>query len=358
MSKKKTKPKAEAPPGITQDIKKAVTKVKTLKNKVKKAVTKFKQRFDQMDEAKAKKTALVSLGAVALILAALALTSARTVNPKTPEEMSRTTVMILNNEGTSGGTGVILRSSRSQSEILTNNHICKILERGGRVQTDTEVHFVTSYKPSQFHDLCLVTVAADLKVNTEIADSAPSTYSKASVAGHPSLLPTVVTTGHFSGREIVSILTDVRKCTEEDWKSENGILCMFFGGIPVIELYEAQVVSATIQPGSSGSAVFTEDGKIGGLVFAGSGELGYGLIVPYESVDNFVNVEAKTIKAKRPITTFSPKMKGQSSEAGKITATQKEMIKLCKDNPQEVQSNKTLTMVCKVLEKDLTIWRN
>jgi hypothetical protein len=150
------------------------------------------------------------------------------------------------------------------------------------------------------HDLCEVKVNANLKVNTKVAEHAPAPYSQATVVGHPSLYPIIITKGNFSGRMLIDVRTGTRECTKEDFESENGILCLLLGGIPVVETYDAQLIAATIMPGSSGSPVFDENGEIAGLVFAGSGELSYGFIVPQEYVKAFVDEEAPKMQWKKP----------------------------------------------------------
>src|SRR4051812_8386630 len=45
-------------------------------------------------------------------------------------------VMITNRAKTSGGTGLILKSSISESYILTNAHVCGVVEKGGLVTGD------------------------------------------------------------------------------------------------------------------------------------------------------------------------------------------------------------------------------
>jgi hypothetical protein len=60
------------------------------------------------------------------------------------------------------------------------------------------------------------------------------------------------------------------------------------------------LVTATISPGSSGSAVYNSDMELSGVVFAGSGDLGYAWTVPYEYVRGFLLKESKHIKYSKP----------------------------------------------------------
>ncbi len=204
----------------------------------------------------------------------------------------------------SGGTGVILGSFSTKSLILTNNHVCESLALGGTVITDnSQKHSVTGYRQSLVHDMCIVEVAEDLGVNTRLADRAPKPYDEAIVVGHPALLPTIITKGHFSGKMSEDIFLGVKPCSDADLETPSGIFCLLFGGLPIIKRYEVQVVSPTIMPGSSGSAVYNSSGELAGLVFAGRGELGYGMIVPHEYILAFVLVELRTLQNKVPNTT-------------------------------------------------------
>lgn len=225
---------------------------------------------------------------------------------KTTAEMASAAVAITTPSERSGGTGVILESSSSESYILTNNHVCHVVVNGGIVKTDNNRKYeVVSYRPSAMHDLCLITVKADLGVNTAIANKAPELYEDAAIAGHPNLFPTVVTRGHFSKIDRGEVVIGTRTCTEEELHSGAAMFCLFMGGIPVVKSYEMQLVTATIMAGSSGSAVYNSRGQLSGLVFAGQGDLGYAFIVPFEYVEGFLNNELPTVVPLYPNTTRS-----------------------------------------------------
>jgi len=209
---------------------------------------------------------------------------------KTPHPSSYT-VMVTDMVGNRGGSGVVIKNTPSESFILTNQHVCDgALKMGGKIKrTNGEYHVVTGYLTDIEHDLCVLTVAADLEQSIRIADSAPAIYTEATITGHPDLMPNIITKGHFGGREIIKLVVGSRKCTDSDLTNVNiSLYCMFFGAVPVTRLYESQVVSATIMSGSSGSAVLNERGELAGLVFAGNDKgLSYAYIVPYEAIKNF-----------------------------------------------------------------------
>lgn len=258
--------------------------------------------------SKKKQSSTKSLIVKLTIVALLVLGTIKLLSPANPprNDVQSSAVMITNTEGTHGGSGVILSSSQTRSEILTNSHVCRVVENGGMVKTKNREYAVTSYKHSKTHDICLITVDANLRINTAVAKETPDPYYEtARISGHPSLFPNVVTSGHYSGKKVISVMTGVRPCTEEDIKDERKvILCMLMGGIPEIKRYESTLVTATISPGSSGSGVYNDKGELTGLVFAGAGNLGYAWTVPYEFLINFLEKEQQTIEASRPNNTI------------------------------------------------------
>jgi S1-C subfamily serine protease len=225
----------------------------------------------------------------------------RTIKPTNNQEYANTSVMITKLDGRSGGTGVIISSANAQSKILTNAHVCGLLKNGGIVRSERMKGIVKSFQISNNHDLCLVTTNNNFKVNTVLAKEEPDVYDDAIISGHPHLLPNIVTYGHFSQKELITIMMSMRPCTIEDITNDKtAIYCQLLGGIPSIRSFEAQIVSATIMPGSSGSAVFNSKGELSGLVFAGSGDFGYAMIVPYEYINNFFESELQSLPVNFP----------------------------------------------------------
>lgn len=203
----------------------------------------------------------------------------------------------------SGGSGVVLNSSNDSSQILTNAHVCEVIQNGGLVSSDSNTGVVVSYKVSQFHDLCLITTNVNMRASSAVAKNSPNLYDDAVVVGHPQLLPTLVQRGMFSHKKVITLLAGFKRCTEEEWKNDKlAPLCFLLGGFPILVQREAQVISAFISPGSSGSPVFNSDNEVSGLVFAGRGDPSYGLIVPLEYINEFLNTEVKTLESKRPNT--------------------------------------------------------
>ena len=214
--------------------------------------------------------------------------------PTKASDFAKTSVIIMGKYKRSGGSGVILRSSNKYSEILTNKHVCRLVTSGGFVLKNYRLFIINSIKLYPFHDLCLVKVFHNFKVNTKISRNPPDNFDKAIISGHPALLPHVTTIGNFSGHKIINLIVGLKKCKKEDLRSKYKLYCFLFGGIPVLQSFESQLVTGTILPGSSGSGVFNSKGEISGLVFAGQGKgLGYAFIVPQIHLLNFLNIEKR-----------------------------------------------------------------
>lgn len=229
---------------------------------------------------------LLTTGCAALYMGSRSQSGER---PESNSEYARTSVSIVSPTLHAGGSGVILWSRASKSAILTNLHVCNLIQVGGVVQREGQSWPVMSYRVYTKHDLCVVTVAANLRVNTHVAEDPPDLYSNLVVAGHPALLPTIMSRGHFSSHKIIQMIVDMIPCdgTEE---GQDMMFCMFMGAKPIVQQFDSQPISALIMPGSSGSGVFNDKGEIAGLVFAGPGDgLGYGFIVPQEYIADFLD---------------------------------------------------------------------
>lgn len=230
-----------------------------------------------------------------LILVGASVLIAGRLTRSNKTDLHSTSVMITNREQNHGGTGIILSSGSEKSYVLTNAHVCKVVATGGVVVTNSGGVFqVNSVRISEVSDLCILSVLNDLKSNTYISKTGPEMYDGVQVSGHPALMPNIISRGHVSGQAIIQVMTGFRPCTPED-QQDNALICAFMGGMPVIKSYQSRLVSATIMPGSSGSGVYNSSRQLIGVVFAGSGDFGYGWTVPYEQLVNFVQNESPKI---------------------------------------------------------------
>lgn len=202
---------------------------------------------------------------------------------------ARATVKITRFQG-GGGSGSIIAASPTGSQILTNRHVCNLLEAGGIVEKiDGSTYQVTEYTVDTIHDLCLVYVSANLGESSTVAVNPPELYSAAAISGHPRLLPNVISTGHFGGYTKIKLVTRIETCTKAHLARPNGrLICGFIRGWPVFEQYESQVITATIMGGSSGSGVYDSNGDIAAVAFAGMRGLSYALAVPHGYIVTFL----------------------------------------------------------------------
>lgn len=262
-----------------------------------------------------------------------------------PTDITKNSVMVINKAMNHGGTGVIYQSGQSGSYVLTNKHVCDVLKTaGGVVKTTTGVYQVQAMLESKVSDLCLTFTPANLNQNTLLASEAPKTFSPVKVSGHPALLPTIITTGHFSERQIIQVFIGMQPCTADDASNpDTSLLCAFFGGLPMIKSYESVLVSATIMPGSSGSGVYNANDELSGLVFAGSRDFAYGWTVPYDQVAAFLRSETQTAQWETLDQTIS--LFNKKDEAKGI----KEVLKKCASATEE-----KVLQACQVIKNDMT----
>ena len=211
--------------------------------------------------------------------------NASDLTPKTTAEFKKTSVRVYNTKMNSGGTGSIFSSDKHGSEILTNKHVCRLVEQGGFVEQNTKMYAVVSYKKFTDHDLCLIKVKHNFNINLKVSKKLAKASDTIYVSGHPHLLPHIVTKGHLSDNMEITLIVGIKNSCSED-----PVMCMFFGGDPVFQNFNSQVISNLIQPGSSGSAVFNDDGDVVGVVFAGSGDLSFGFIVPQKYILYFLSM--------------------------------------------------------------------
>lgn len=324
-----------------------------------KTLTKLNQKLTNAIKKLENSTTPATKIIVALaVVAGTALTAATLFGEKS--DITTSTVMITTMNEASGGSGVIIESSNGKTKILTNRHVCEVASNGGLVKTTTgQKHTILKLQQSEAHDLCLITVAAKLKGKVALAGQSPDMYEPATVSGHPALLPNVVTKGHFSGIQVINVFTGVRKCTKQEWDDEDlGLLCFFFNGVlPVVQTFESVLVTATIMPGSSGSAVYNSSKELSGVIFAGSGNIGYGFAVPYEYVANFLNDEVQTLEPIYP--NYKLDIRQILKEEFNQTKVFQDLRKKCDSVNQEnleQDTRKKIIDICEVVIKDLD-WR-
>lgn len=294
------------------------------------------------------KTTLKKLAAGAAAIAAIAF-AAHTCRSTPGNDIIANSVTITNIAGTSGGSGTVLNSSDTYSLVLTNSHVCNVVRNGGKVTGPAGSFLVASYVRSKIHDLCMLSVEGNLRAETKIADQAPTPYyESASISGHPQLMPTVITRGHFSGRKTISVMKGMKPCTDEERNDPNtGLICLIVGGLPDITQYDATLVTATIMPGSSGSGVYNSKNELTAVAFAGQGDLGYAWAVPYESMKNFVYGESRFLQPEFPNNNINVSIAGDNGKTSEANLLKK-LEEVC-NSPDKVKIKDT----CRLINDDI-----
>ena len=253
-------------------------------------------------QKKSKWTPLALLTGSTLLLGAGAFTLLP--NGNDPKKAS---VFITNYQGNSGGSGAVISIKDGKSTVLTNKHVCEVVKNGGYVRdSEGSNHVVETIRMSKDHDLCLVTVNKELPSKLDLSKKAADNFEKVTTVGHPRLLPTTITQGHAGPVIDISVVTGSKECpsSPEGLSDDEIFSCMFFGKLPIISKLPAQYTTTMIQPGSSGSPTVNESGDIIGVIFAGSGDIGFGFMVPYTFVKNFLqgSDNSEEIKVSKEVT--------------------------------------------------------
>jgi len=284
-------------------------------------------------------TALLSLGTAAFLLSK----PSNVLTPKEAKDFAKTSVKITNLAGTNGGTGSIMRSGANGSVILTNRHVCNIVKNGAVVTTNNgDSDLVLSYKMYKNHDLCLVKVLKNFGVNTKLASEKPEKYTAATISGHPNLLPHVVSKGNFSGEIVITLMTQQEPCVKDDFTPKNPNLgyCIMFGFKPVIMMFNSQLVTGLIMPGSSGSAVYNDDGELTAVVFAGQEGLSFALAVPYAYVRDFLNSELGRAEGYVFANYSSNSATNEDRQIYKIIRNEADIMEVLKRHYDRIKKNK------------------
>jgi len=280
------------------------------------------------------------------IIIVLSMLSLMACSTSPDKFIPRSTVMITNLMENSGGSGTIVATTDQNSYILTNAHVCGVVKAGGLIKNISGQKFVVSaFKVSKRHDLCLIEASGNAGPIAKISPEAPEMFDVVTVSGHPHLSPTIITRGHFSSKRVVSVVIGTRACSAADMSNpESAFLCAIMGLMPIIQTYDAIQVSALIQPGSSGSAVYGEDNKISAVIFAGSSDLGFGLAVPHEYVVGFLFNELESLPVVLPSTRV-----GEAVPQSSMTKDVLDQIsEICSEHPEKTlckKFNETTDMV-------------
>lgn len=201
-------------------------------------------------------------------------------------------VKLTNIEGTNGGTGFYVKAPSGKIYTLTNGHVCR-LAVNGKLSLISDYGKSTVEVISQYedNDLCVVSVPDGIKSGFRVAFGLRNTEN-IYVLGHPLLQPKTLTKGQVSGSMIVDILQGYdMPCKGKTFHEEDpqDLFAMLGGAHKAcVRTTAANIVTANILPGNSGSPMLNAYGHVVGVAFAGSPGSGRGLIVPLEDVKAFL----------------------------------------------------------------------
>lgn len=209
-------------------------------------------------------------------------------------KVQKTTVMVTNKEGNSGGSGSHIKAPSGKIYILTNAHVCNLSKDGTVYITDDYGRTIPRriIEKSDFTDLCLVEALPNyhsyLKVGSE-----PSTGQIVAAVGHPALMPTTMTRGEIIGQSevdvfdfIIGLDDDGRECN----LPKNKIIKInsIFGQLDACVVHlKANLTTTAILPGNSGSPMVDFYGNMVGVYFAGN-RANWGIAITVADINAFL----------------------------------------------------------------------
>lgn len=201
--------------------------------------------------------------AAIVIMSVVPRPSQREVRIKQGYDLLLVSVMVRSER--SAGSGVVVYSSPSESYVLTNLHVCGILDAKSKVWNNLKNYPISAVKIYREHDLCMIKIKADLGHHAVISHDPYRTGDQAMTAGFPHGQSIVIQKGYIGMR------------------------------IKVKDIPEYLMTGLIIQPGDSGSGVFNAKGELMAMIFGMSpsnNDVGFGWAVPLFYIYDFVELKS------------------------------------------------------------------
>lgn len=192
-----------------------------------------------------------------------------------------------------GGTGFSLTMPSGNVFTVTNSHICYAAEDKKllAVHADGYKEELTVMEISDTTDLCIMSRAMHAPP-LEMA-SYTDHYERINVIGHPKLHPMTWQEGRYVGGQfLVSIPLNIPEemCVGQKFSMQNVLIFGIFPKRLCMMTVWGQDTTLKTFGGNSGSPIVNDSGDVVGVLFAGDGETQWGLVIPLDSLREFIKV--------------------------------------------------------------------
>jgi serine protease Do len=198
--------------------------------------------------------------------------------PTTVIDVANAVVMILPytlDHAMTGGTGFLVKSKTRGPVILTNRHVCEVMN------PDNVIYYIEQppiryagrrIKKSANTDLCAIQVPEEFlrsRKPLRLATRPLQIGQHVNVYGHPFLNPLTYSEGHYINT------------TREPLNFKDGTLS-------ADTIMQMGRVDFMVQPGNSGSPLLNDANEVVGIIFAMEGGNHMGLFIPLDEIQQFL----------------------------------------------------------------------